>query len=116
MWAWDEILIGCLGGCCQKVPWMNVRPPTLCAHRTDLEMATLNDIPPRLRPENLPVCTGAEAIPLPVAGMAQPTMERYDRVRIAQEHRLARERIARARERMDAGRQRARSHAARPTG
>ena len=110
----NQSLIGCLGGCCQKVPWMNVRPPTLCAHRTDLEMATINDIPPRLRPENL--CTGAEAIPLPVAGMAQPTMERYDRVRKAHELRLARERIARARERIDAGRQRARSHAARPTG
>ena len=46
----------CLGGCCTFISWTSVHQRHLCAHRTNLEVATLRGMPSRLEPREL--CSG----------------------------------------------------------
>ena len=40
--------ISCSGGCCQKLNWSPSMSSGLCAHRVDLEVASLQGVPPQL--------------------------------------------------------------------
>ena len=43
----------CHGGCCHKLMWAQVKHRTMCAHRTNLEAATISGIPAHLHPPQL---------------------------------------------------------------
>ena len=43
----------CMGGCCNYLSWTSVGPQTLCAHKVNLEVATLRGIPSRLEASEL---------------------------------------------------------------
>ena len=43
----------CIGGCCNYLNWASVHPHQLCAHKTNLEIATLRGIPARLEPHEM---------------------------------------------------------------